>query len=173
MPASIMPFLIAGVSLLLLIGGLAGLLSIDGLSKKRSRTAIACGLGGLLLPAATMLAIRQVLWCGAILGCTDCQFTYSRFLESTPDIMQNLSLIPFDFHFSGSWYWLNKAAENGHIEASYAIGNRIKHDMFVPNHAGFSRDGQALMDEAIGRGFQLDVPEQDYYFGQFRIQPAI
>ena len=169
MHISIMPFLIAGVSLLLLVGGLAGLLSTDSLSKKRSRIAIACGLGGLFLPPAMMLAIRQVLWCGAILGSTYCQFTYSRFLESTPNIMQKLSFIPFDFHFSDSWYWLNKAAENGHIEASYAIGNRIKHDRFIPDDAEFRCDGQALMDEAVGRGFQLEVPEHQYYSGQFRI----
>ena len=81
-------------------------------------------------------------------------------------------MIPFDYRFDESWYWLDQASTNGHVEATYAIGNRLKTDMFVPtaDDGRFRSRGQILIDKSIAAGFRPDCPEEQYYFGRFRIR---
>jgi hypothetical protein len=170
MPASPLPLIITLMSVVMLI---AGLPTVRQQHANRARLLVAAGVLGLLLPPTVLLSVLSTLRWQAARGSVSAQLQYARWIESTPDIMMSVSLIPYDFHFDLSWSWLEKAASGGSVEAKYAIGNRIKYDLFVPKDAVEGRNGQEMMDEAIADGFVLRVPERQYYFGQFRVQTPI
>jgi hypothetical protein len=95
------------------------------------------------------------------------QFNFSRWIECYPDRVQDLIVWPALHDFGKSWRYLEMSAKNGNNEAMYALGVRLKHDMFVPKNAN-RRDGQELIDRAILNGYTPDCREEWYYFTRFR-----
>ena len=128
------------------------------------------GVLGIVGPPILSIVIGCVLWCGALLGYPSWQFVYSRWLDSTPDMVGVVSIVPMSFRQTESWYWLDKASNNGHLEATYALGYRIKHGLNVPNGIKDGIRGQQIINNAIAAGYDDSQVHHNYYSGRFRIR---
>lgn len=169
MDVSVWPLLITVGSMAFVVFGI-----VNGIRNRQSKVAfryVLLGVSGIGVPPLGVLLVGYLLWIGVMCGLSQWQLTYARWLESAPEIASEVSLIPFDFRFDESWYWLEIAAQNGNREALYAIGNRLKHEMFVPiaQNEGDRARGQSLINKATAAGFHPPCPEEQYYFGCFRI----
>jgi hypothetical protein len=131
---------------------------------------IGAGIAIIALPPILVKMVALVLLCGATLGNCHWQYGLSRWLESENDMVSSVSFIQFDHHFEQSWHWLERSSTGGCPSATYTIGNRIKHDLFVPSTINKEVDFQKMMNQALNGGFRLKVPEEQFYFRQFRIQ---
>jgi len=171
MPVSPLPILIPLLAICLCIAG--GICATSASKKKYSRRLAGVGIAIIALPPILVKLVALVLLCGAMLGNCRWQYGLSRWLESENDMVSSVSMIQFDRHFEQSWYWLERASTGGCLAATYTIGNRIKHDRFVPTTINKEVDFQTMMNQALNGGFRLKVPEEQYYFGQFRIQVPV
>ncbi len=129
-----------------------------------------CGLFGIFGPPLITLATTQILWVAANTNIASCQFTYARWLESVPDLLWEFSVIPYEYRTEEAWYWLGRAADQGHLGAMYTIGHKVKHGLPHSIDSHFPVDPQALMDQAIKNGFVLRTDEVTYERGQYRMR---
>ncbi len=106
------------------------------------------------------------------------QFEYAKWLENHGERIGRVILWPFGADVDKGYEWVERAAENGHPEAMYALGVRLKYGMFVPRPPDWSGPagnvfeqpgrGQIWIDRAIGAGYQPTVQEDWYYWQVFR-----
>jgi uncharacterized membrane protein (GlpM family) len=108
----------------------------------------------------------------------DAAFSLARWHENHSEKLGAILLWPFAPDVEAGYQALEKAAAAGHLEATYALGVRLKYGQFVPRPASWTgssgnvfpqpHKGQPLIDQAITRGFSPIVPEEDYYWTVFR-----
>ena len=170
MPSSVLPLLITAGSFI------AAIVSVYWFESGQRKLAVKWLLGafcGLLGPPILSLLIAAVLWCGCKAGLIRLQLLYSQWLESTPDIVASVSLIPMSFRRVESLYWLEQAASAKNVEAMYALGHKLKRGICVPEGAEDPIRGQQFINDAIESGYKEEVPENEYYSRRFLIHSPL
>lgn len=170
MPVSYQSILITIFSGIMAIYGASILFRTRAL-KYQPLLVLAVGSMGLLGPIVFYYFATAYMWRTAKAGTGNDQFRYARWLESAPEVMDSITLFPVHRDWDNAWMWLERAADQGHPEAKFALGVRIKHDMFLPKSIAHNADvGQKLIDESHALGFKTDVPEDEYYFTAYRMR---
>ncbi len=112
-------------------------------------------------------------------GDAESAFEYARWLENHSGRINRVILWPFSRPDVEKGYeWVERAAEEGHPEAMYALGVRLKYGLFVPKPKGWMgptgnvfpqpERGQEWIDRAIKGGYQPTIQEDWYYWQVFR-----
>lgn len=107
------------------------------------------------------------------------QFEYARWLENHSGRVNSVLIWPFlRPQIDEGYVWVERAAENGHAEAMYALGVRLKQGFGVPmpddwdgpagNVFAQPERGQVWIDRGIAAGYQPTVQEDQYYWRVFR-----
>lgn len=160
MPIPVLPFAIPLTAMLI------AYIATKQSYSKRLFVSLASFMIALLFPLIVDWIVGLSLRSSAQSRLGDHAFQYSKWIENRPDRLGMWTLIPVEHDFEESWYWLSMAASSGHLEAKFAMGIRIKYDIFVPTrHSG---SGQDMIDSAIAHGYTPVFQDERYYWREYR-----
>jgi hypothetical protein len=104
-------------------------------------------------------------------------YELARWTEKHDNQIGEFILWPLSPDQMGGYDWLRKAAALDSPPAVYAVGVRLKYGIGVPRPPGWDgpevnffpqpKRGQALIDRAIGLGYQPVVDEESFYLKQY------
>jgi len=110
----------------------------------------------------------------------DAQYKYARWLENNPEDINEVMFWPINPNVLEGYFWIDKAADQGHLPSLYIKGVRLKYGDHVPqpedwdgpggNHFPQPARGQKCIDEAIEKGFRpvKNLEEEFYYTHLYR-----
>lgn len=172
MPVSLFPLLLPSVF---------GVLLVAGALRGRRSFVVVSGLV-LVLFALVVLPFYVSGWLlmvSANRGDAEAMYQLARWHENHSERIGAVILWPFPSNTQGGYAILEKAALMGSVEATYALGVRLKHGQFVPRPPGWHgatgnwfpqpERGQALIDQALESGYEPSVKEEEeFYWRVFR-----
>jgi hypothetical protein len=133
---------------------------------------------GIALPILLPMWQGSRLHAAATAGRAEAQYEFARWKENHAGQIGRFLLWPEQPDVEAGFEWLVRAAMQQHPPALFALGARLKHDQQVPE-AWFERgirrlpeerraQGQAMIDEALARGFRPQTDDRNFYWFEFR-----
>jgi hypothetical protein len=116
-----------------------------------------------------------VLMVRAHFGNPAAAYELARWTEKRAEQLGTVLLWPEEPDVLGGFARLERAAALDYPPAVYALGARLKYGMHVPNPSGAGGDrypqpehGQELIDKALRMGYQPTIPEELFYWCEYR-----
>lgn len=116
-----------------------------------------------------------VLMVRAHFGNAPAAYELARWTEKRSEQLGTVLLWPGSSDVLGGFERLERAAAVDYPPAVYALGVRLKYGMHVPNPSGAGggrypqpERGQELIDKALRLGYQPTIPEELFYWCEYR-----